>query len=60
MHTKEITDQPTTHDAISRRDYYTGLAMQALITKDWPHDEVAEEAISIADTVIGRLGDFGE
>lgn len=40
---------------LTKREYFAALAMQGLLSKDWPHDEIADEAIAVTDSLIAAL-----
>lgn len=42
-------------EQLTKREYFAALAMQGLVSKDWPHDEIAEEAMALADDLINAL-----
>lgn len=42
-------------ETLSKREYFAALAMQGLLSKDWPHDYIAEEAVALADGLIDAL-----
>jgi len=52
-------NQPTlptdTMAAMTIREYYAGLAMQALISNGWNGEEAAKQAVRIADALIKQL-----
>lgn len=37
------------------REYFAAMALSGLLSEDWLHDEVAEEAVAIADALIEAL-----